>query len=79
MMFGTARIASRGTGMQVGKSSKDFDAYVRNLHRAFWLSSVGAQLNAGENGRIRGAMVHNPYTKTIADLNICQVRSETPL
>ena len=79
MMFGTAKIGTRGSAMQVGKSSRDFDAYVRNLHRAFWLNSVGAQLNAGETGRIRGSLVHNPYSKTIADLNICHVRSEQPL
>lgn len=79
MISAASRTGKRGLGMQIGKSSRDFDAYVRNLHRAFWLGSVGAQLTTGETSQIRGALVHNPYSKTIADLNICQVRSDAPL
>lgn len=60
-----------------GKGTKDFEAYVRNLQRALWLHAVGAQLAPGESGRLRGPMVHNPYSMTIADLNICQVRSDS--
>lgn len=62
-------------GVQQGKGTKDFDAYVRNLQRAMWLASRRAQLSMGEPGQIRGPMVLNPYTRTIADLNICNVRS----
>ena len=77
MMLMGARSESKG--MQLGKGTKDFDAYVRNLHRAYWLQSVGAQLVSGQVSAIRGALVVNPYSKTIADLNICKVRSEAPL
>jgi hypothetical protein len=62
------------TGENQGKGTKDFEAYVRNLQRALWLASRSAQLS-GDGNSIRGAMVHNPYTRTIADLNICNVRS----
>jgi len=61
-----------------GKGTKDFEAYVRNLQRALWLTSIGAQLSNADGQRIRGPMVHNPYSRTIADLNIFQVRTETP-
>lgn len=58
-----------------GKGTKDFEAYVRNLQRAIWLVSIGAQLSSDQRTRILGTMVHNPYSRTIADLNICQVRA----
>lgn len=60
-----------------GKGTKDFEAYVRNLQRALWLNAIGAQLAPGDGPRIRGPMVHNPYSLTIADLNICNVRAES--
>ena len=65
--------------MKSSKGTGDFEAYVRNLQRAMWLASVGAQLSStGHGPRIRGALIHNPYAKTIADLNICNVRAEKP-
>ncbi len=60
-----------------GKGTKDFEAYVRNLQRAMWLTSIGAQLTNPDGSRIRGPLVHNPYSQTIADLNICYVRAES--
>ncbi|MFM9941340.1 MAG: hypothetical protein ACKVP7_17800 [Hyphomicrobiaceae bacterium] len=60
-----------------GKGTKEFDAYVRNLHRALWLTSVGAQLSSSDGPKIRGPLVHNPYSRTIADLNICHIRGES--
>ena len=62
-----------------GKGTKDFEAYVRNLQRAMWLTSIGAQLAKSDGPRVRGPMVHNPYSQTIADLNICYVRAASTL
>ena len=59
----------------IGEGSKDFNAYVRNLHRALRLQTVGSQLQALPATAARGPMVMNPYSATIADMNICDVRS----
>ena len=61
--------------MKIGKGTQDFEAYVRNLQRAMWISSIGAQLATGDMSRSRGPMVHNPYKATIADMSICNVRA----
>ena len=79
MMFQGSRTTGATRGVQFGKGTRDFDAYVRNLHRACWVTSVSAQLATRDLSSIRGALVHNPYSKTIADLNICDVRSQKPL
>ena len=60
---------------RIGEGSPDFNAYVRNLHRAMRLKAAGAQLQMRPATGARGAMVMNPYSATIADMNICDVRS----
>ena len=59
----------------IGKGAADFQAYVRNLHRAMRLKTVGAQLQSLPITQARGAMVHNPYSTTVAEMNICNIRS----
>ena len=59
----------------IGEGSKDFNAYVRNLHRAMRLKTVGSQLQMLPATAARGSMVMNPYSATIADMNICDARS----
>lgn len=60
--------------MKASKGTQEFEAYVRNLQRAVWITSVGAQLSTGDMSRSRGPMVHNPYKATIAELSICHFR-----
>ena len=60
---------------KIGEGAADFQAYVRNLHRAMRLKTVGAQLQSLPATEARGSMVHNPYSTTIAEMNICDVRS----
>ena len=60
--------------MKSGKGTQEFEAYVRNLQRAVWITSVGAQLSTGDMSRSRGPMVHNPYKATIAQMSICNFR-----
>ncbi len=60
---------------RIGEGAADFQAYVRNLHRAMRLKTVGAQLQSMPMTQARGALVQNPYSATIADMNICDVRS----
>ena len=60
---------------KIGEGSRDFNAYVRNLNRAMRLKTVGSQLQMRPTTEARGAMVTNPYSATIADMNICDVRS----
>ena len=60
---------------RVGEGSQDFNAYVRNLHRAMRLRTAGSQLQMRPATEARGNMVMNPYSATIAEMNICDVRS----
>ena len=60
---------------KIGDGAADFQAYVRNLHRAMRLKTSGPQLQTLPVTEARGSMVHNPYSTTIAQMNIFDVRS----
>ncbi len=61
--------------MNQGKGTDDFTSYIRNLQLCLHSFSVGSQLGGAEGGRVRGAIIHNPYETTIAEMGICRFRS----
>lgn len=56
--------------MKLGKPSAGLEIYVASMQKAFMLAKVGAQLTSQDWREKRGALVHNPYSLTIADFNM---------
>lgn len=44
--------------------------YLESMETAFKLSRTGAQLKSGDWRTAPGAMIHNPYTATIAEMSM---------
>ncbi len=55
-----------------GRASPGMETYIANMQTAFKLAKVGAQLASKDWREKRGAMVHNPYGLTIAELSMFQ-------
>lgn len=50
--------------------SNGLKAYLSQMETAFRLARTGAQLKAGDWQQAPGAMIHNPYRSTIAEMSM---------
>lgn len=50
--------------------SSGIRAYLDSMETAFKLSRTGAQLKSGDWRGAPGAMIHNPYSATIAEMSM---------
>lgn len=58
-------MSKNGTAGSIG-----LKAYLSSMETAIKLAKAGAQLSAGDWREKPGAMIHNPYTSTIAEMSM---------